>query len=125
MSSVAAIAKTPSEKVSRRAVGMALRFAPGGTILAEHAEGRIADAEVDLRDDDAPAAVLVQPERALVVLLRREDRGAELRGEQRGQPLECEQDAGHVRLARVRVVADRQELSLAAEEDLLVRDEPG
>ena len=31
---------------------------------------------------------------------------------------------GHVGLARERVVADRQQLALAAEEHLLVRDEP-
>src|SRR5436305_6911982 len=83
MSSVAAIAKTPSANVSRRAVGMALRFEPGCPILAEHTEGRIPDAEVDLGDDDTPAAAPVQPERALVVLLRREDRRAGLRREQR------------------------------------------
>ena len=39
--------------------------------------------------------------------------------------LEREQHAGRERLARGRVVADRQHLARAAEEHLLVRDEPG
>ena len=39
------------------------------------------------------------------------------------QPLEREQDARHERLARGRVVADRQRLPRAAEDHLLVRDE--
>ena len=41
------------------------------------------------------------------------------------QPLEREQHAGDERLARARVVTDRQRLTLTAEDDLLVRDEPG
>ena len=41
------------------------------------------------------------------------------------EPLERKQHARDVRLARERVVADRQQLSVAAEEHLLVRDEAG
>ena len=44
-------------------------------------------------------------------------------GRQRPEPLEREQDAGDERLARERVVPDRQQLPCAAEEHLLVRDE--
>ena len=39
--------------------------------------------------------------------------------------LEREQHAGHVRLPRERVVADRQQLALAREQHFLVRDEAG
>src|SRR3954447_15120893 len=39
------------------------------------------------------------------------------------KPLEREQDARHVRLARISVVADREQLAVAAEQHLLVRDE--
>ena len=42
---------------------------------------------------------------------------------QRAQPLEREQHARDVRLARERVVPDRQQLAVAAEQHLLVRDE--
>src|SRR6476660_457539 len=45
-------------------------------------------------------------------------------GRKRRQPLEREQDARHERLARERVVADRQQLTRAAEQHLLVREEP-
>ncbi len=45
-------------------------------------------------------------------------------GRQRRQLLEREQDAGDVRLPRERVVANRQELPLTPEQDLLVSDEP-
>src|SRR3954449_11536626 len=103
MSSVAAMAKTPSAKVSRRAVltrppcpasSRAARssrwsrashvrsFGAPAEILPEHAEGRIARAEVDLRDDDLPAAAPVEPERALVVALRRQHRRPGLPGEE-------------------------------------------
>src|SRR5439155_1437335 len=44
-------------------------------------------------------------------------------GRQTGQALEREQYARNERLARERVVTDRQELAVAAEQDLLVRDE--
>src|SRR5205085_5107765 len=45
-------------------------------------------------------------------------------GRQDAELREREQDAGHERIARDGVVADRQRLALAAEDDLLVRDEP-
>src|SRR2546428_425287 len=43
---------------------------------------------------------------------------------QRAQPVERQEHAGDVRLARERVVADRQELALPAEQHLLVCNEP-
>src|SRR5712691_5952712 len=82
MSSVAAMAKTPSANVSRREVGIGLGFALARRILAEHAEGRVPGAEVDLGDDHAPAAAAVEGERPLVVLLGGEDRGPGLGREQ-------------------------------------------
>src|SRR6185295_13525332 len=44
---------------------------------------------------------------------------------ERREPLEREQDARRERLARGRVVPDRQRLPRSAEDHLLVRDEPG
>ena len=46
-------------------------------------------------------------------------------GRRFAHPLEREQHAGHVRLPRERVVADRQQLPLARQQHFLVRDEAG
>src|SRR5438445_8441376 len=40
-------------------------------------------------------------------------------------PPNAEQHAGHERLARQRVVPDRQRLTMPAEENFLMRDQPG
>ena len=99
--------------------GLSLAFDATRCRLASGQRSRISERSAR---NAAGASSRVTSARAAPEQLLEADREA---GGKRGQPLECEQDAGHVRLARVRVVADRQELSLAAEEDLLVRDEPG
>src|SRR5262245_3135791 len=66
------------------------------------------------------------PRSAWVNLLR--EKGLQAEGQAWGelrQLLECEEDAVGERFAAGRVVADREQLSLPAEDDLLVRDEAG